>query len=183
MKSGPAAPGGLNLPFSPSRCIRFLGIALKAHAPSSLCLQVVWTAGEKSLLLWCAFSGYFLGSIQHGGDSDDPEIPPPGKPGKAGKDEGEREEKRHIDPKKVITDWTCVFGVSSTRSKPRFLRDKQTSNGSEAPQTCFMYTVRTCRGLWPLQLSQLPSFYQNLTFDIPFACWHRVWTWTAQAGR
>ena len=66
---------------------------------TEVCPQVVWTAGEKSLLLWCAFSGQYLGSIHHG-DSEDYE-PPPERSRKPGKEDGEREEKRHIDPKKV----------------------------------------------------------------------------------
>ena len=69
-----------------------------AHA----CLQVVWTAGDKSLLLWCAFSGLFLGSIHHGGDSEDyDQSQPEGRRGRGAKDNTEHEEKRHIDPKKV----------------------------------------------------------------------------------
>ena len=72
-------------------------------------LQVVWTAGEKSLHLWCAFSGYFLGSIHHGDGGDDYDNPPPPKHGRAVREEGEREEKRHIDPKKVRSLFQTFF--------------------------------------------------------------------------
>ena len=66
------------------------------------CMQVVWTAGDKSLLLWCAFSGLFLGSIHHGGDSEDyDQSQLDGRKGRGAKDNTEHEEKRHIDPKKV----------------------------------------------------------------------------------
>lgn len=60
-------------------------------------VQVAWTSGEKSLLLWCAFSGLFLGSIHHG-DADDFDQ---GVPGRLRREDGDKEEKRLIDPKKV----------------------------------------------------------------------------------
>ena len=29
-------------------------------------MQLVWTGGDKSMALWCAFSGAFLGSVDRG---------------------------------------------------------------------------------------------------------------------
>lgn len=39
-----------------------------------LCAQVVWTGGDKSTSLWCAYSGQFLGTIDRGREAGLPEA-------------------------------------------------------------------------------------------------------------
>lgn len=71
--------------------------------------QVVWTAGDKSLLLWCAFSGLFLGSIYHKDEPDELDALQyeSGRKGhRKDREMGEHEEKKRIDSKKVGL-WTC----------------------------------------------------------------------------
>ena len=68
-----------------------------------LCAQVVWSCSDRSLLLWCAHSGAYLGALLHDRDTDalfnDLELPsaavvPPAL--------AEREERRHfIDASKA----------------------------------------------------------------------------------
>jgi hypothetical protein len=57
--------------------------------------QVVWTAGDKSILLWCAFSGAYLGALISK-EIDDLSLEPDA-PSHA-----EREDRKQlIDPSKV----------------------------------------------------------------------------------
>ncbi len=37
--------------------------AISAAWLTRLCLQVVWTSGERSILLWCAYTGAYLGAL------------------------------------------------------------------------------------------------------------------------
>lgn len=67
------------------------------------CLQVVWSCSTRSLLLWCAHSGAFLGGLLRERDTDalfsDLEMPPSAAVPPA---VAEREERKHfVDPGKV----------------------------------------------------------------------------------
>lgn len=37
--------------------------AITAAWLTLLCVQVVWTSGERSILLWCAYTGAYLGAL------------------------------------------------------------------------------------------------------------------------
>lgn len=67
------------------------------------CLQVVWSCSTRSLLLWCAHSGAFLGALLRERDTgalfSDLEMPPSTAVPPA---VAEREERKHfVDPGKV----------------------------------------------------------------------------------
>lgn len=70
-----------------------------------LCLQVVWTSGERSILLWCAYTGAYLGALIS--KDVDPALE-----GDAEATASEREERKlFIDSSKVLvhrqTSCTC----------------------------------------------------------------------------
>ncbi|KAK9799381.1 hypothetical protein WJX73_007250 [Symbiochloris irregularis] len=83
--------------------------------------QVVWTAGDKSLLLWCAFSGLFLGSIHHKDEPDElDQLQYEGRKGAKG--QGEEHEKKRIDSKKGLD----LDSTGRALNKPHFLNRDQT---------------------------------------------------------
>lgn len=58
-------------------------------------MQVVWTAGDRSILLWCAYSGAYLGALISREVDPSLELDTPGH-------NSEREERKlFIDPSKV----------------------------------------------------------------------------------
>ena len=78
-------------------------LARLQHQINKRWVQVVWSCSTRSLLLWCAHSGAFLGALLRERDTDalfsDLEMPPAAAVPPA---VAEREERKHfVDPGKV----------------------------------------------------------------------------------
>lgn len=114
--------------------------------------QVVWTGGDKSTSLWCAYSGAFLGTIDRGKELGLPES---------------SSFSRESQPRSLADEWRAKIDTNKASTTHPLLSSvrkhhKQSATQCNYKRQCLLKTGRTCPETWQNRRLVIACMQQQL---------------------